>query len=133
MKELKSFFGFITILILLSQSSGMAQQLGEKVYWMSTVEVSMSKLQSYYIFNVNELIPLMEEHGYTPIASWQTIVGDIEEVIFVAEFENMTSYHKARRSLLGSEEYKAASKEYNELAKSIRTRFLSATPYSKLK
>ena len=129
MKELKSFFGFITILILLSQSSGMAQQLGEKVYWMSTVEVSMSKLQSYYIFNANELIPLMEEHGYTPIASWQTIVGDIEEVIFVAEFENMEAYHNARKNLISSIDWPNVSRKLDSLIKSVNTKLLSAAPF----
>ncbi len=129
MKELKSFFGFITILILLSQNSGIAQQLGEKVYWMSTVEVSMSKLQSYYSFNAKELIPLMEEHGYVPVASWQTIVGDIEEVIFVAEFENMEAYHKARKSLLSSVDWANVSRKLDSLIKSIHTRFLSAAPF----
>ncbi len=129
MKELKSFFGIITILILLSQNSGMAQQLGDKVYWMSTVEVSISKLQSYYSFNANELIPLMEEHGYVPVASWQTIVGDIEEVIFVAEFENMEAYHKARKSLLSSTDWANVSRKLDSLIKSIHTRFLSAAPF----
>ena len=129
MNVLKSFLRFFTILILLSQSSGMAQQLGDKVYWMSTVEVSMSKLQSYYIFNVNELIPLMEEHGYTPVASWQTIVGDIEEVIFVAEFENMEAYHKARKSLLSSIDWTDVGRKLDSLIKSIHTRFLSAAPF----
>ena len=129
MKVLKSFFGLIAILILLSQNSGMAQQLGDKVYWMSTVEVSLSKLQSYYIFNANELIPLMEEHGYTPIASWQTIVGDIEEVIFVAEFENMEAYHNARKSLLESIDWPNVSKKLDSLIKSVHTRLLSAAPF----
>ncbi len=129
MKELKSFFGIITILILLSQNSGMAQQLGDKVYWMSTVEVSMSKLQSYYTFNAKELIPLMEEHGYVPVASWQTIVGNIEEVIFVAEFENMEAYHKARKSLLSSVDWPNVSRKLDSLIKSIHTRFLSAAPF----
>ena len=129
MKTIKTFFGIITILILLSQSSGMAQQLGEKVYWMSTVEVSMSKLQSYYSFNAKELMPLMEEHGYVPVASWQTIVGNIEEVIFVAEFENMEVYHKARKSLLSSVDWPNVSRKLDSLIKSIHTRFLSAAPF----
>lgn len=129
MKELKSFFGFIAILILLGQSSGMAQQLGDKVYWMSTVEVSMSKLQSYYTFNANELIPLMEEHGYAPVASWQTIVGDIEEVIFVAEFENMEAYHKARKNLLSSIDWTNVSRKLDSLIRSVHTRLLSAAPF----
>jgi hypothetical protein len=129
MKELKSFFGLITILVLCIQSSGVAQQLGEKVYWMSTVEVSMSKLQSYYTFNANELIPLMKEHGYLPVASWQTIVGDIEEVIFVAEFENMEAYHKARKSLLSSIDWTDVSRKLDSLIKSVHTKLLSAAPF----
>ena len=129
MKAIKTFFGIIAILILFSQSSGMAQQLGDKVYWMSTVEVSMSKLQSYYSFNAKELIPLMEEHGYVPVASWQTIVGNIEEVIFVAEFENMEAYHKARKSLLSSVDWPNVSRKLDSLIKSIHTRFLSTAPF----
>jgi len=127
MKTIKA--GIITILMLLSFSSGMAQQLGEKVYWMSTVEVSISKLPSYYSFNAKELIPLMEEHGYVPVASWQTIVGNIEEVIFVAEFENMEAYHKARKSLLSSVDWSNVSRKLDSLIKSIHTRFLSAAPF----
>ena len=129
MKLLNSSLGFIAILILLSQSSGMAQQLGDKVYWMSTVEVSLSKLESYYIFSANELIPLMEENGYTPIASWQTIVGDIEEVIFVAEFENMEAYHNARKNLVSSIDWPHVSKKLDSLIKSVHTRLLSAAPF----
>jgi len=129
MKLLKSFFGIIVILMLLNQSRGMAQQLGDKVYWMSTVEVSVSKLQSYYIFCANELIPLMEEHGYTPVASWQTIVGDIEEVIFVAEFENMEAYHNARKNLVNSIDWPHVSKKMDSIIKSVHTRLLSAAPF----
>lgn len=129
MKLLNSFLGFIVILILFSQSNGMAQQLGDKVYWMSTVEVSLSKLESYYIFSANELIPLMEENGYTPIASWQTIVGDIEEVIFVAEFENMEAYHNARKNLVSSIDWPHVSKKLDSLIKSVHTRLLSAAPF----
>ena len=129
MKLLNSSLGFIAILILLSQSSGIAQQLGDKVYWMSTVEVSLSKLQSYYIFSANELVPLMEENGYTPIASWQTIVGDVEEVIFVAEFENMEAYHNARKSLLNSIDWPNVSKKLDSIIKSVHTRLLSAAPF----
>ena len=129
MKLLNSSLGFIAILILLGQSSGMAQQLGDKVYWMSTVEVSLSKLESYYIFSANELVPLMEENGYTPIASWQTIVGDIEEVIFVAEFENMEAYHNARKKLVSSIDWPHVSKKLDSLIKSVHTRLLSAAPF----
>ena len=129
MKSINAFFGIITILILLSQSNGMAQQLGDKVYWMSTIEVSVGKLESYHAFNSRELLPLMEENGYTTIAVWQTIVGNIEEVIFVAEFESMEAYHKARVSLLSSIDWQTVSKKLDSLTKSIHTRLLSTAPF----
>jgi len=133
MKTVTNIVGVLAILLLLNCNDGLAQQLGDKVYWMVTVEVPLGKLAEYHAFNGNELAPLMEKHGYAPVATWQTIVGDIEEVIFVAEFESMAAYHNARRSLLSSAEWKAASKKYDALTKGTRSRFLSAAPYSKMK
>ncbi len=133
MKTITSILVVLAVLLALTPQNGQAQQLGDKVYWMVTSEVSLGKLAEYHAFNEKELAPLMEKHGYKPVATWQTIVGDIEEVIFVAEFENMAAYHKARRSLLGSEEWKTFSKKSDALMKSTRSRFLSATPYSKMK
>jgi len=133
MKQLTRTISIFTILLFLNSADGLAQQASEKVYWMVTVEVSLGNLAEYHKFNSQEMKPLMEKHGYKPVATWQTIVGDIEEVIFVAEFKNMTAYHKARHSLLGSEEWKSTGKKLDEFSKSIKTRFLSAAPYSKLK
>ncbi len=129
MKALKTFFGIIATLILLSQSSGTAQQLGDKVYWMATIEVPVGKLESFHAFNSRELIPLMEENGYSTIAVWQTIVGSIEEVIVVAEFENMEAFQKARVSLLSSIDWQTVSKKLDSLSKTVSTRLLSTAPF----
>ncbi len=133
MKRITSIIGIFTVMLLLNYNDGLTQQLGDKVDWMSTTEIPVGKLTEYHALNEKELRPLMEKHGYKQVATWQTILGNIEEVIFVAEFENMAAYHKARRSLLGSEEWKTVSKKFGELSRHIKTRFLSATPYSKLK
>ena len=134
MKKVTNILAMILIIgLMCTKNDSMAQQLGDKVYWMSTIEIPLGKLSDFHSFNMQELAPLMEDHGYKQIVIWQTIVGDIEEVITVSEFENMTAYHKARRSLLGSAEWKKAAKKFGNLSKSIKTRFLSATPYSKLK
>ena len=121
------------ILLFLFLNVGFAQQANEKVYWMVTTEVALNNLPEFHAFMGKELAPLMEKHGYMPVAAWQTIVGDIEEVVSVSEFENMTAYNKARVSLLTSEEWKTASKKYGTMVKSTKTRFLRATPYSKIK
>jgi len=123
----------LVILLFLLFNIGFAQQASEKVYWMVTTEVALNNLPEFHAFMGKELAPLMEKHGYKPVVAWQTIVGDIEEVVSVSEFENMTAYNKARVSLLTSEEWKAASKKFGAMVKSTKTRFLRATPYSKLK
>ncbi len=133
MKRITTIIGILAVMLLLNFNDGLAQQLGNKVYWMLTTEVPIGKLAEFHAFNEKEVAPLMEKHGYKPVATWQTIVGEIQEVLFVAEFESMAAYHKARVSLLGSEEWKSLGKKFDALVKSSKSRFLSATPYSKLK
>jgi hypothetical protein len=132
MKGIKTLVGILTFLLLIGINDSIAQQLGEKVYWMVTTEVPIGKLVSYHSFNQNELQPLMEEHGYMPVATWQTIIGDIEEIIFVAEFESMAAYHQARVSLLSSIDWENTSRKLDPLTKNIRSTFLSAAPYSRI-
>ncbi len=122
-----------SVLFVMNPIDVTSQDLGDKVYWMATAEVRLADLAAYHAMNENEQVPLLEKHGYNVIGVWQTIVGDIEEVVILAEFENMTAYHEARKSVLGSEEWKALSEKHGGLTKSIRSRFLSAAPYSKLK
>ena len=100
---------------------------------MATIEVPLGKLSMYHAFAANELIPLQEKHGYKFIASWQTIVGAIEEVVVICEFENMAAYNKARVSLVNSEEWKQIGPRLTDLSRAFNTRFLRATPYSAIK
>lgn len=133
MKKLALVVSLFTLLLLpVSQDIG-AQQLGQKVYWMAIVEVPIGQLSAYHAFAEKELIPLQEKHGYHFIATWQTIVGEIEEVLMIAEFESMAAYHEARVSLLTSEEWKVTGPKFSAMTKGIKTRFLSAAPYSKIK
>ena len=80
MKMICSFFAIVALLFLFNSNVIKAQDAGEKVFWMLTIEVPLGKLEAYHSFNRRELLPLMIEHGYNPVATWQTIVGDIEEV-----------------------------------------------------
>ena len=128
MKLLPVLFG-----LLLLSSNAESQQLGQRVYWMAVTEVSIGQLSEYHAFAEKEMNPLMENHGYRIIATWHTNVGEIEEVVMVAEFESMTAYHEARVSLLTSEEWKKVSIKFSKMTKSIKSRFLSGTPYSKIK
>ena len=132
MKSIVSIIGIVAFLVLVNSNDVKAQQSSEKVFWMVTVEVPLGKLEAYHNFNRRELLPLMIEHGYTPVATWQTIVGEIEEVIFVAEFESMAAYNAARVSLRGSNDWHDVSKKFDSLIRGVKSRFLSAAPYSNL-
>ena len=68
--------------LLLLSSNVQAQQLGQRVYWMAVTQVSIGQLSEYHAFAEKEMNPLMEKHGYRIIATWQTIVGKIEEVVW---------------------------------------------------
>ncbi len=89
MKTLFSFIIIALFLFTLVQTEVIAQETPAKVYWMITVEVPVGKLAEYHSFAKEELIPVQEKYGYNFIGSWQTIVGDIEQVISISEFENM--------------------------------------------
>ncbi|MEX2116457.1 MAG: NIPSNAP family protein [Bacteroidota bacterium] len=133
MKTFNLFVCLLSICILAGFTQGLAQQPTAKVYWMQILTVSLGKLPDYHTFAEKEMRPLQEKHGYQFVAGWQTIIGDIEEVILVAEFDNMDAYLKARMSLLASAEYKSLQPKVDALLKGIRTRMMTAVPYVKMK
>lgn len=133
MRKAMFFLSVLALLLWPISEPSHAQQLEPKVYWMMVVEVPLGHLSEYHAFAKEEQNPLMEKHGYKIIATWQTIVGPVEEVIVVAEFASMADYHKARVSLVTSEAWKTAGAKTSELTRSIQTRFLSALPYSSIK
>ncbi len=122
----------LAVLLMLTQTGFATQQTSEKVFWMITAEVPADKLVEYHTLSASENMPLFAEHGYNWVVSWQTIIGEIEEVVAVAEFENIAAYHQARVSLMGSPEYAELMTRMGPLLRSVKTRLLSATPYSPL-
>ena len=133
MKHVTFTLIIVALLLVLVGNNSVAQKLGDKVYWMATVEVRLSKLPDYHSLLQNEQMPAMEKYGYKFVAVWQTIVGDIEHVIFLAEFPDMNAYNTARRAYIGSDEWKVISKKADEMTRSVKTAFLNAAPYSKMK
>ena len=101
----------LVVLLLMAQVGFATQQPSEKVYWMLISEVPIEKLPEFYTISGERTMPLFAEHGYRWIASWQTSIGDIEEVVSVAEFDNIGAYHEARVSLLGSAAWTTAQEQ----------------------
>jgi hypothetical protein len=132
MKHVKLALIIVAFLVLLPGSNSVAQKLGEKVFWMSTVEVPLGNLTDYHALLQKEQLPAMEKYGYKFVGVWQTIVGNIENVIILAEFNDMNAYNAARRAFIGSDEWKVTSKKANELGTHVKTAFLNAAPYSKM-
>jgi hypothetical protein len=116
-------------ILLASHQDSPAQPGSTKVYWMVTTTVPLGNLPKYHELAAKELIPLKEKHGYHFVCGWQTIIGDIEEVIYVAEFDNFEAYQKARVSFMNSAEWKILSVKIDAISTGIRTRMLAAVPY----
>lgn len=123
----------VALICVFCASDGIAQQPSGKVYWMSTVTVPLGKMQDYLAFSAKELVPEQEKHGYRFVAGWQTIVGDIEEVVVVAEFENMDAYQKARAGLMASAEWKSMGAKLEGLSRGVHTRMMASLPFIKMK
>ncbi len=126
------FLALLTMLMLVYMQC-LAQQQGEKIYWMATSTVPLGKMQAYHAFEEKELIPAQEKAGYRFVNGWQTIVGEIEEVMVVAEFDNMDAYQKARATLMASPEWKSVAAHLEDLTRGVHTRLMSALPYIKMK
>ena len=116
--------------LFVSQTSFAQSSESTKVFWMVTMEVPMSQLPAYHKLNQEKIFPLHARCGYKWVAAWQTIVGDIEEVVGVAEFASMDDYLAARKKLLASAEWAAVAPQLDTMSRGIRTRLLRATSYS---
>jgi hypothetical protein len=122
----------VAMLIMVPSTNTVAQKLSEKVFWMATIEVPLGNLAAYHAQLQKEQLPVMEKYGYKFVGVWQTIVGDIQNVILLAEFDDMNSYNTARRAFIGSEEWKVLGKKSDELGARTKSAFLNAAPYSKM-
>jgi hypothetical protein len=122
----------LVVALVLTQVGFAAKQSSDKVFWMTVSEVPVEKLERYHTLAAETIMPLFEDHGCRWVASWQTLVGDVEEVVNVAEFENIAAYHRAKVSLLASPEWKQLSGTLRPLVRSTEQRLLSATEYSPL-
>jgi hypothetical protein len=118
---------------MLSNVGLFAQQKEGKIYWISTVTVPLGKIKEYHAFLEKELMPVQEKLGYRYVGGYQTVVGDIEEITAVAEFESMDAYQKARAGLMASTEWITLGQKLDSLIRGIQTKFAIAIPYLKAK
>ncbi len=131
-KVLASSLAAIVVALMLTQVGFASQQTSDKVFWMTISEVPIEKLPQFHTLAAETIMPWLEDHGCRWVASWQTVVGDVEEVVSVAEFESIGAYHQARVSLRNSPEWEEFSRALRPLLRSGKSRLLTATQYSPL-
>ena len=131
-KILASALAALVVVLLVTQLGFAAQRTSDKVFWMAVVEVPIAKLPQFHTLAAETIMPWFEDHGCHWVASWQTIVDDVEGVVYVAEFENIGAYHQARVSLRNSPEWEEFSRALRPLIRSSTSRLLTATHYSPL-
>jgi hypothetical protein len=132
-KVLASAIAALVVTLVLAQVGFAAKQPSDKVYWMTITEVPVANLQQFHDLSAEAIIPLFEEHGCRWVASWQTVIGDVEEVVNVVEFESIGAYHSAKVSLLADPEWEQLGNALRPLVKITEQRLLSATQYSPLR
>ncbi|KPJ85521.1 MAG: hypothetical protein AMS18_16240 [Gemmatimonas sp. SG8_17] len=130
---LASAIAALMVILMLTQVGFAAKQPSDKIYWMTISEVPVERLQQFHELSAETIIPLFEDHGCRWVASWQTVIGDVEEVVNVVEFETIDAYHRAKVSLLASSEWEQLSSELRPLVRSSKQLLLSATQYSPLR
>ncbi len=123
----------LAVILVFTQVGFTAEPPSDKVYWMTISEVPVERLQRFHDLSAETIIPLFEDHGCRWVASWQTVIGDVEEVVNVVEFESIDAYHSAKVSLLASPEWKQLTSELRPLVKDGKQLLLSATQYSPLR
>ncbi len=123
----------LAVILMLTQVGFAAKQPSEKIYWMTISEVPFEHLQQFHDLSAETIIPLFEDHGCRWVASWQTVIGNVQEVVNVVEFETIDAYHSAKVSLLASPEWEQLSRELRPLLKDSKQLLLSATQYSPLR
>ena len=131
-KVLTSALAALVVALMLTQAGFAAKQPSDKVFWMTISEVPIESLEQFHTLSAETMMPLFEDHGCRWVASWQTVIGDVQEVVNVAEFETIGAYHRAKVSLLASPEWKQFSSTLRPLVRSTEQRLLSATQYSPL-
>jgi len=132
-KVLASAVTALVVTLMLTQVGAAAKPPSDKVYWMTISEVPVERLQQFHDLSAETIIPLFEDHGCRWVASWQTVIGDVEEVVNVVEFESIDAYHRAKVSLLAGPEWKQLGSELRPLVRSSKQLLLSATQYSPLR
>ena len=61
------------------------------------------------------------------------MIGDVQKVVNVVEFESIDAYHSAKVSLLASPEWEQLESELRPLLKDSKQLLLSSTQYSPLR
>jgi len=132
-KALAPILAGLVVVLVLTQVGFAPKQPNDKVFWMTVSEVPIESLQQFHILSAERMIPLFENHGCRWVASWQTVIGDVQELVNVVEFESIGAYHRAKVSLLASPEWDQLTDTLRPLVRNTKQRLLSATQYSPLR
>ncbi len=133
MRQMQRVFVVLLTVLCAGQTLSFAQQTDGKIYWMGISSVPLAYMPEFIKFSQNQLVPAQAKAGYHHIGGWQTIVGNIQEVVVIVEFDNMEAYQKARANLMASSEWKALAPDLAKLVTETHSRFMIALPNMNVK
>jgi len=123
MKSTKFLYTAV-ILSFLVCGNAIAQKDSSKVIWMCTTKIAYAKIPEFESFFQHEMLPVYNEAGYHIIANWENMVGDLEELIYVAEFHSLADYERSRVYMASNPKWKAIRLKLDGFVKEGNTKLL---------
>lgn len=81
----------------------------------------------------NTTMRMFKKHGIHVVGFWETIVGEVDELVYMTRYENWEDREKRWGAFQADPEWHAArtkSHEHGFIVESIRTALLQATDFS---
>ncbi len=103
------------------------------VYLHATLQLTPFKSAQFSKLMTTSVVPLFEKHGAKLIGSWETIVGNQNEVTDLWSFDSVAHFEASLQSLVRDPEWSSVKEAMTPLILKERTKLLTPLKCSPLK
>ena len=103
------------------------------VYLHATLQLAPYKSREFSKFLATSLVPLFEKHGAKLIGSWETIVGNQNEVTDIWGFDSLAHFEASTQSLLRDPQWASVQETMTTMIVREKTKLLAPLKCSPLK
>lgn len=100
------------------------------IYLVATIQLAPEKVEEFSNILAKDYLPVVSKHGQKLIASWRTVIGNVDEVTDVWEFESLAHMEKVRQSLFTDPDYLKVRRKVRSLMTSESIKIVAPLPFS---